>query len=239
MKTRIPRSKMHEIDPNSPLPPSTDQMTAWMRWVRIEHRTAAKARGLEGEVATVIGMINGDPNKGPKNEGLPRKVGSELHRGTAVRGDGVDHPSDPRGWTVQGNDLVELWGGRLFANVITLVRPDPEIPGSALPIIPDGFDCLPLYLQGIKADSIEIPVARDRQLANHLLNLFIDWGDWSAIPSSELFRTMEFESAISDPKRTLLKLAQMGLLRIEDGDGETFKIHALPTFARIFMVHMS
>lgn len=224
------------IDVNSAKPPKGEQLFQWVEWVRAKHIRAAKARGLEGQIIAVLGMIIGDPNLAPTNPYLPRKTGDlTLLRGTVVRGDEVAKLDDPRGWTVQGNDLVELWRGTLYANVITLVRIDLEIAGSHLPVIPHGFDREPMALEELTINRVKVWDRDAQGMAKYLLSLACDWGDWSSLPWSEFVAGFSTADEITIGSVALRQLQELDLLRLELREAVPYQIHFLPAFADIFL----
>ncbi len=227
-----------EIDPESPEPPTVAQVTKFLDSLRPNHQQAAASRGLEGEVLSAIGIMIID-DKAPQVatvDGPPTSKNHTLYRSTWERGGRLAAKSERGDWTVQNNLLIELWNGQLWVNVVTLIRPNPEVEGSHLPEPVIGFgDIEPSELVGSEVDPEQVKDLHDQGLAKYLIECASDWGSWHPLPWSEFSDGLGHIGWRVSAIQSLKRLEELGLVKIEMAGDTPIQIHYLPAFVNIFL----
>ncbi len=233
-----PVSDIPDIDPDAPTPPSVEQLVKFCNGILPDHQRSALARGLEGEALVRIGLVK-DPGVLREWAGPPvQSEGGVLICSSWKYGDHIPAKSDAGDWMVQSNVFLMLWGNKLFANIVTLVRPRKDVAGSELPVIPLGFAVEPMALREAELNLERIPFVFQRGAVQYLLGLFADWGDWSAIPMSEYLQGLRGLGEYATATSALQHLADEGYVVIEERGDHTY-IHAHPRFLDLFLIPSS
>ncbi|MBP7134499.1 hypothetical protein KBA73_04755 [Patescibacteria group bacterium] len=225
--------KIPDIDPDAPTPPSTEQLLKFCDGILPDHQRAASARGLDGLAFVRVGLVK-DPEHPPECNSPPMQAESGMLICSRWKyGEHIPAKGDGGDWMVQSNVFIMLWGNKLFANVVTLVRPRKYVEGSALPVIPLGFAVEPMGLREAELNLELIPFVFQRGAVQYLVGLFADWGDWSPLPMSEYLQGLRGLGEYATATSALQHLADEGYVLIEEL-GEQTLIHAHPHFLSLF-----
>lgn len=225
-------SEIPEIDIESPNPPTTAQVARYISRFLREHEKSAKARGFQGRIMYDVGYLDTEESidavDGPPIEEDHHLRPSSWERGTEILAD-----DETKVWTVQNNLLLELWKHGLYVNIVTFIQPI-EDTAQMLPVDPNaGFPCSPIDLQELSVNPTCHLSPSEQDVAEYLVGICADWGDWSPIPRSEFVDGVESED-LSDADRGLIELEARGCVRCEARPDGQDRIHIHPDFVDLF-----
>lgn len=221
------------INSRSSEPPSDEQLVAYRQELDLEYRCVAAGRGYESCNFIIIGYLTSTPQDHPYIEnGPPERTDTGLllpsgwKRGSLVLA--TDH-RDP--WSVKQNHILHVWGDRLFANIVMLLRPF----GGKQPATPStNLTREPCALVGADISTTLAFTDDEEALVRQLLCCCIDWGDWSPIPESEFTYNLDDEQSFSC-MNALRHLEARRIIRLEERPAQERLIHILPSFVDIFV----